>query len=149
MVEINNLTTNVINEKKLKSIAQAVLRAEKKEKENLSIALIGPGRMRKLNKKYRGKNQVTDVLAFPNKKIGKAKFITPLEQYQGLGEIVICPREVKKNVKRFKSTFEKELVLCLIHGILHILGYNHEKSEKKAKQMRKKEELYLSLYGKL
>ena len=129
MIEINNLTTNPIDEEFLKKIAQKVLVGEK-AKEELSIALVGQGRMRALNKKYRGKNRVTDVLAFPN---------------DGLGEIVICLREVKKNAKRFGSTFEKELARVLIHGILHLLGYNHEVSEEKAKEMAEIQKHYLEI----
>lgn len=129
MIEINNLTSNLIEEEFLKKVAKIVLEREKKEGE-ISLALVGPGRMRKLNKKYRGKNRVTDVLAFPG---------------NGLGEIVICLREVKKNAKRFGSTFEKELAKVLIHGILHLLGYDHEKSEKEAKEMEEKENQYLKL----
>ena len=133
MIEINNLTTVSINEEFLKKISEKVLKREKQENKNLSIALVGQGRIRELNKKYRGKNRVTDVLSFPG---------------NGLGEIVICLREVKKNAKRFGSTFEKELARVLIHGILHLLGYNHEKSEEEAKKMREKEEYYLSqIYG--
>jgi len=117
MVEINNLTTVSIDEEFLKKVAEKVLEGEKAKGE-LSIALVGQGRIRELNKKYRGKNRVTDVLAFPS---------------NGLGEIVICLREVKKNAKRFGSSFEKELATCLIHGILHLLGYDHEKMEEKQK----------------
>jgi len=61
-----------------------------------------------------------------------------------LGEIVICLREVKKNARRFNSTFKKELVRVLIHGILHLLGYDHEKLEKEAEKMEEKENYYLS-----
>lgn len=143
MIEINNLTAQIINEVALKKLAQLVLNGEKKDKENLSIALIGQGRMRKLNKKYCGKNRVTDVLAFPGKEIGKQKFITPLKTTKNLGEVVICLREVKKNAKRVQSSFEKELSLCLVHGILHLLEYDHEKSEKKAKEMENKQDYYL------
>lgn len=125
MIEVNNLTTSKIDESFVKRIAKSVLKEEKKEG-NLSVAFIGQGRMRKLNKKYRKKNRVTDVLAF-----------------EDLNEIVICLREVKKNAKRFNSSFEKELARILIHGILHLLGYNHEKSEKEGKKMREKEEYYL------
>lgn len=145
MIEINNLTTNPIDEEFLKRIAKKVLEEEKKERSDLSIALIGQGRMRKLNKKYLGKNRVTDVLAFPESKVLLEKFkIGPAQKFQGLGEIVICLREVKKNARRFKSTFEKELATCLIHGILHLLGYDHEISEEKAKEMEKRQEYYLS-----
>jgi len=128
MIEINNLTTIQIDEEFLKRVARNVLEGENKREAELSIALVGQGRMRALNKKYLGKNRVTDVLAFPS---------------QNLGEIVICLREVKKNAKKFNSTFEKELTTCLIHGILHLLGYDHEKGEHETEKMKKKEEDYL------
>ena len=129
MIEINNLTTVSVDEEFLKGVAKKVLKGEKQENKDLSIALVGQGRIRELNKKYRGKNRVTDVLAFPG---------------NGLGEIVICLREVKKNAKKFGSSFKKELSTCLIHGILHLLGYDHEKSVEEVKKMRDREEYYLS-----
>lgn len=145
MIEINNLTTISFDEEFLRKIAQKVLEGEEKKGTVLSIALLGPGRIRQINKRYRGKNRVTDVLAFPETKILKEKFnVGPLQKIEGLGEIVICLREVKKNARRFGSTFEKELTRVLIHGILHLLGYDHEKSEKEAEKMREKEEYYLS-----
>lgn len=130
MIEINNLTTVSVDEEFLKRVAGKVLEGENKKDAELSVALFGQGRIRELNKKYRGKNQVTDVLAFSGT--------------GGLGELVICLREVKKNAKRFNLTFETELARVLIHGILHLLGYDHEKGEQKAKPMREKEEYYLS-----
>jgi len=120
MVEVNNLTTNKINKEFLKKIAEKVLKGEKK-KIKISIALVGQGRIRELNKKYRGKNKVTDVLSF---------------QYDNSGEIVICLREIKKNAKKFKATFKRELTRILIHGLLHVLGYSHE-------TMKDKESYYL------
>jgi rRNA maturation RNase YbeY len=128
-IEINNLTTNPVDEEFLKVVAKKVLEGENKNEKDLSIALVGQGRIRKLNKQYLKKNRVTDVLAFPG---------------NGLGEIVICLREVKKNAKRFGSTFEKELARVLIHGILHLIGYDHEKNGDKAQEMEKKQNHYLS-----
>ena len=122
MIEVNNLTTNKVDKEFLKGLAKKVLEDENKKIMDLSIALVGQGRIRELNKKYRGKNKVTDVLSF---------------QYDKSGEVIICLREVKKNVKKFSSTYKKELARILIHGILHILGYDHEK-------MKKKEVRYLS-----
>ena len=133
MIEINNLTTVKIDKEFFKEITEKVLEGEKKKEANLSIALVGQGRIRELNKRYRGKNRITDVLAFPNRELG-------------LGEIVICLREVKKNAKRFSSTFEKELARVLIHGILHLLGYDHEKSEAQVKKMEEKQNYYLKLF---
>jgi len=145
MLEINNLTTVEIDEEFLRRVVNEVLKGEKIKKEvNLSLAFIGSGRMRKLNRKYRGKNRVTDVLAFPESEVLFEKFkIGPLQKVKGLGEIVICLREVKKNAKRFNSTFEKELANVLIHGLLHLLGYDHEKNEKEAKKMQQKQQKYL------
>ena len=51
---------------------------------------------------------------------------------------------IKKNAKDLGETFEKELALVLVHGILHILGYNHEKGGEKAEKMIKKQEYYFS-----
>ena len=129
MIGIHNLTENQIEEDLIKKISQKVLEEERK-KGDISLIFIGPGRMRELNKRYRRKNRVTDVLTFG----------------EDLKEIVICLREVKKNARRFNLSFEEELARVLIHGILHLLGYNHEGPKKEAEKMRKKEEYYLRCF---
>jgi len=139
MIEINNLTTNLINEDFLKRVAGKVLEGENKKDAELSIALVGQGRIRALNKRYLGKNRATDVLAFGQNQ----KFpILPRDELN-LGELVICLREVNKNAKRYNSTFEKELARVLIHGILHLLGYEHEKSKTETEKMEEKQQHYL------
>ncbi|PIS39545.1 MAG: rRNA maturation RNase YbeY [Candidatus Nealsonbacteria bacterium CG08_land_8_20_14_0_20_38_20] len=135
MIEVKNLTTKPVKEKFIIKIIDKVLKGEKRKEENLSIALVGQGRIRDLNKRYRGKNRATDILAFGQEQ----KLIEPF-----LGELVICLREVKKNAETFRTTFEKELTKVLIHGTLHLLGYDHEKSEKEAKEMEEKENYYLA-----
>jgi len=163
MIEVKNLTTVEIDKKFLKKIAKTILEGEKKGSVELSIALVGSSRIRKLNKRYRRKNQVSDVLAFggdqkspkENKfpkgqaKIKNQKFLIFPSNKLSLGEIVICLSEVKKNAKRFNSTFEKELTLCLIHGILHLLGYDHEISNEKTQEMEQKQNHYLKICQKL
>jgi probable rRNA maturation factor len=139
MIEINNLTVDRINMRFLSKVAKIVLIGENKKGADLSIALVGQRRIKNLNKKYRKKNQATDVLVFGQNQ----KFpITPKSGLD-LGEVIICLREVKKNAKRFKSGFEKELARVLIHGILHLLGYSHKKSKIGAKEMEKRENYYL------
>jgi probable rRNA maturation factor len=128
MVEINNLTKVSVDKRFLKKIGEEVLKKEKKDIKDLSVALIGQKEITELNKDYRKKDKPTDVLSF---------------QYNILGEIVICPEVVRANAKKFNSTFKKELARVLIHGILHLLGYSHETNTAKAKKMRKKEEDYL------
>lgn len=143
MIEINNLTVFKVDNRLLKNIARTVLNGEKtKGKIDLSIALLELKRIREINKRYRGKNRATDVLAFPPFAKGYGGQARFLQKDSGLGEIIICPSEVKRNAKRFKLTFKKELSRALIHGILHLLGYDHEKSKKEAKKMEKKQRHY-------
>ncbi len=141
MIELNNLTGRKIDEDFLKEVVSQVLKEEKtKKEEELSIVFVGTARMRKLNKEYRGKNRVTDILSFG----GPEALPTSLF----LGELVLCPRVVAKNAKRLNSSFEKEMTVCLIHGILHLLGYDHEKGEKEAREMEKKQdEYFLKLFA--
>jgi len=142
MIEINNLTAASIEEDFIKQIIQGVFKGEKKEL-NVSLFLLGPARMRKLNKKYRGKKRVTNVLTFQGGEFFFEKASKEIQRTKNWGEIVICPREVKKSAKRFKTSFQKELARVLIHGILHLFGYDHEKSEDEERKMREKEEHYL------
>ena len=146
MIEVNNLTKRDIDKNFVKKILKRVLEGEGIEEEvELSIAFVGPSRMRNLNSQYRGKNRVTDVLSFPEKEILFEKFGKHNQKkVKGLGEIVLCPRRVLKNSKNFSRTFEKEMAFCLIHGLLHLLGYEHEKEEKEAKDMEKKQNFYLN-----
>ena len=146
MIEVNNLTTNQIDENFLKKTAKIVLEGEKKENSDLSLALVGQARMREINKRYRGRNRVTDVLSFSESEVLLKNFkVGPVQKSKGLGEIIICLREVKKNAKKFNSSFKKELAKVLIHGILHLSGYEHENDEVKAKKMQERENYYLEI----
>ena len=138
MIEVNNITRAEIDEEFLVQVAKNVLTGENRKKSDLSIALVGPKRMRELNKRYRKKDKVVNVLSFPfDSAQGK-----PLAEL-GLGEIVLCVQEVKKDAKKYGMIFEKALAWMLVHGILHLLGYDHAK-ERDAKHMEQKEHLYLS-----
>lgn len=133
MIEINNLSSVSVDKKYFKKVSEKVFQKEKKERD-LSIAIVGSRQIKKLNKIYRKKNKITDVLSF---------------SYNHLGEIIICTAQVEKNAKKYHSTFKKELTRVLIHGILHILGYEHELNLKKKKLMEKKENQYYTLCQKL
>lgn len=137
MLYITNLTTNPIDEAFLNEVTKIVLQGENK-KGTISLVFVGPNRMRKLNYKFRKKNRVTDVLSFPQTKI--EGFVEPKTDF--LGEIVICPRTIKKLAKRENKNYEQELVRTLIHGVLHLIGYDHIK-KKDAEEMLKKENYYL------
>ncbi len=137
LLEITNLTQNIIDEKFFQEIANYVLEKEKTQG-LISLVFVGPGRIKKLNKQYRKKNRVTDVLSFP----ARAEVFVQEDNKNFLGEIVICLRVVKKTSKRENIPFEEELARVFIHGILHILGYDHFKPEEE-KIMIIKQEKYL------
>jgi probable rRNA maturation factor len=147
MIEINNLTSHSIEEEFLKKIIREILKDESKKEVQLSFVFVGEERIKKLNKRYLKKNRITDVLAFPVRRTKSEKFkIGNSREIQFLGEIVICPQKVKKNSKRFKVTFKRELARVSIHGILHLLGYNHQKDKKTAEKMKEKENYYLGKF---
>lgn len=151
MIEINNLTSEKIKKSFVEKVAKIVLEGEK-AKGDISLALVDVKTIKELNRKYRKKNKPTDVLSFQEKpesitfteKEKPKPQIKKLLKEMGLGEIVICPPIVKKNAKKFGLKYNEELARVLIHGILHISGYDHEKKGKRAKKMEKKEEYYLT-----
>ncbi|MFH1611681.1 MAG: rRNA maturation RNase YbeY [bacterium] len=168
MLEIHNFTTNKIDDDFLKKIAELSLETafnsgefsnlSKKCKVEISLAIVGDDRMRKLNKLYRGKNRVTDVLSFGDKsvmdylvnvtapkkeRISKQGFVEAPDGICRLGEIVICYSRAKKQAKEANHPLEKEIAFLLIHGILHLLRYDHEADEKDAEDMREMEKKIL------
>jgi len=124
MVAVNNLSGLTVDKALIKKIAEVVLKSEKKISQDISIVLVDADKMKALNQQYRRKNRPTDVLTFPEL------------------DIVVCPQAVKNNAKAAKSTFKAELARVVIHGVLHWLDYDHEKTEKGAKVMQGKEEKY-------
>jgi probable rRNA maturation factor len=77
----------------------------------------------KVNKQFRGKNYATDVLSFDS-----------MDQLS-LGELIVCPEVLKRQAKDHKLTYQKELGYMVLHGVLHLLGYDHELGPKEAKEM--------------
>ena len=81
------------------------------KKYDLSVAIVGPAKMRALNKKWRGKDKPTDILSFP---LSKTE-----------GEIYICPAEAMKEAKKFERTYGNFLPFLFIHGLVHLKGHDH------------------------
>lgn len=127
MMTISNFTDNAVDEEFLAKVAKIVLKGENEKTKDISVVLVERKKMRELNKKYRKKDRATDVLSF---------------DYGNSGEIVLCSQEIKKNAAKLKISFKKEIARILIHGILHLCGYDHEKSKKETEKMEKKENYY-------
>jgi probable rRNA maturation factor len=112
----------------LKKITAAILKALERSQAELSIALVGDKEMRPLNAKYRKKNKTTDVLSFPADNSATAKRVL-------LGDVIISVEQARRQAKERTHSLKREMVILLIHGILHLLGYDHERSRRQAKIM--------------
>ena len=105
---------------KVRTVLRSACRKLKFKIPELSVAFVGERRMRRLNKEYLGHDYMTDVITF------------------GYGEIIICPAVAARNAKRYGNTLEREIILCVVHGILHLCGYD-DRSAEDVKRMRRKE----------
>jgi probable rRNA maturation factor len=98
-------------------------------KGKINIVLVDDESIRRLNKKFRGIDRATDVLSFEMKEDGI------------LGEIIISKDTAKRNAERFGLSYKDEMKRLVIHGALHLLGYDHGAKSDRIR-MRAKEELY-------
>jgi probable rRNA maturation factor len=99
--------------------------------------------VRQLNRDYRGVDEPTDVLAFsmlPQKE-ADSSFALPPDGVTRLGEVIISYPQAAEQAKEQGHATEKELALLVIHGILHLLGYDHEEVEEEAKMRTREKEL--------
>lgn len=121
MVEIRNTTKMRVPGAFLKALARKVFAKEKAKKRDVSVVFLKEKEAQALNKLYRGKTYVPNVLSFEMEELG-------------LGEIVLCPKVISQDAKKYGITFKQELALVFVHGLLHLLGYSHKEIEKKSKQ---------------
>lgn len=93
------------------------------EDKELLIVFVSKSQIKKLNAEFRGKDYATDILSFES-----------IEE-DSLGELVLSPEVVREQSKRTGLTYHQELCYMILHGILHLLGYDHETTKKEAKVM--------------
>lgn len=99
----------------------------------ISLSVITAAEIKKVNAEYRDVDNPTDVLSFPLWEDEKGLFVPPEDwDVLPLGDLLICLEEVQKNAIANKKTFEEELVLIVSHGLLHLIGRDHDTEERKA-----------------
>jgi len=116
----------------LKKTALEILRLLKQERAEVSLVLVGNREIRKLNAVFRKKDYPTDVLSFPagENLPGRVRL---------LGDVVISVDKARAQAKERGRTFREEIKTLLIHGIVHLLGYDHEGSPRDALVMTRLE----------
>ncbi|HTW97016.1 MAG TPA: rRNA maturation RNase YbeY [Candidatus Methylomirabilis sp.] len=137
MIEINNRTKYRVNARLIKRIVNKFLAARGWRKKDVSLAFVGDARMRELNRRYRKKDCPTDVLSFAEEGTNK----------QELGEIIIDPAQIKRQAPENGNSFPQELIFILVHGLLHLAGYDDRTEKERLEMIKIGEEFIRKLAG--
>jgi Predicted metal-dependent hydrolase len=124
-----------VESKLLSKIAHRALEVLGLSKVELSIVLVSDAQIKRLNKLYRNKDKPTDVLSFP---IGEK-----VEDWLILGDIVISVDTARRQAQELGHSLEEELKRLLVHGLVHLLGYDHELGGEEEKKFFELEEFVL------
>ena len=134
----------------LKSVTERVLLAQDVGSDaELGLVITGQERVQELNRSYRGEDKPTDVLAFymtPDAEGTElSDFVIPPDGVRHLGEVVIsCPQAVIQAQAR-RHSVKKEMAILIIHGVLHLLGYDHDRPEPERQMKAREAEILGSL----
>ncbi len=129
-----------IPEEKILQVSQAVLEQEQADNEvETTIVLTDDETLKSLNFQHLGIDAPTDVLSFP------ANEFDPDQQMPYIGDVVISVPRAKEQAKAAGHPFENEISLLIVHGILHLLGYDHDNEERKALMWKKQAEILSKL----
>ena len=144
-VQIEDRFRTLLDKRWAGRITQQVLKAEGVTAPyEVSLVFTDPETVQRLNRNYRGVDEPTDVLAFymlPQKE-AESSFVLPPDKILHLGEVIISYLRAREQAEEQGHSIERELALLIVHGILHLLGYNHEQAEEES-QMRAREKKLL------
>lgn len=128
-----------LDEPLLAALARHVLDSEEvDDSAELSILFVGADHIRRLNARYAGDDYATDVLAFPMNEDDEDD--DPLM----VGDVVVCPEVARDNAAKAGSTLERELQMLVVHGTLHLLGYDHQNDAQRAAMEKRMSEILAS-----
>lgn len=112
-----------------------------KDEVEISVSFVNDEEIKQLNRDYRDKDKVTDVLSFPTEMNYHIEGLPVI-----LGDVVICLKRAKEQSEEFGHSFEREMVYLFVHSMFHLLGYDHIDEDDKV-LMRKKEKEALKRIG--
>ncbi|MBL7209672.1 MAG: rRNA maturation RNase YbeY [Dehalococcoidia bacterium] len=139
-----------VRENWLKSIVQKALEIEGVAPVELGVVITDTETVRQLNRTYRGLDEPTDVLAFrmhlDTGQEQQPSFVAPPDGVRHLGEVIISYPQSVQQAHEQRHRVDQELALLTVHGVLHLLGYDHEQPEE-SQRMRAKEEEILGKLG--
>ena len=121
-MKIHNKQKNVrLPLRPLEKFSEKAMRQLKLKSDSAAIAFVTDSEIARLNKTYRKKTKPTDVLSFPAQNFSKHP-----NRNEFLGDIAIAPNVARRYAKKNGRSLETEICILILHGILHLLGYDHE-----------------------
>ncbi len=147
-VEIDNSINELI-----KNCADSVLSYEECDFDaEISVTFVDEEEIKNLNRDYRNKDSVTDVLSFPMVEFSEdGEMICDECDFDGenvvLGDIVICAKRAEQQAEEYGHSVEREFAFLTVHSMLHLLGYDHEHSEDMEQEMFKRQKEILDKMG--
>jgi len=130
----------------LRAIARRVLAAEGvAAPAHVGIVVADDDTVRGLNQRFLGLDEPTDVLSFGLAAVDEAPFALPPEEEASLGEVVIAYPTALRQAEEAERPAEVEVAHLLVHGLLHLLGYDHERLEDEGAMRRREEEILAGL----
>lgn len=133
----------------LTRVGTAILEAEGRTGvHEVELSVVDEDEVQRLNQEFRGLDEVTDVLSFPLHEHGEddAFFAVPPDEVDRLGDLVICLPRAVEQAAEFGHSPRREIAYLFAHGLLHLLGYDHELEEER-RAMREREEGALATVG--
>lgn len=122
-----------------------IIPTKKVKQLHVSLLICGDARIRELNREHRNKDKVTDVLSFPANEDMRSSIYGHSELF--LGDLAICHPQTKRQAKKFKIRYMDEFIHLFFHGVIHLMGYDHEISEKEEKVMEEWEQKALKKFS--
>ncbi|WDT75019.1 MAG: rRNA maturation RNase YbeY [Candidatus Manganitrophus sp.] len=132
----NRQRTYPVNQRNLLRWARQILSLQKLDRAEMGIILVNNRQIRVYNRDYRKKDQPTDVLSFPMRE-GVGGELHP----DFLGDVMISLERSAEEAILYGRSRREQLLILLIHGVLHLLGYDHERSPKEERRMQRRERL--------
>jgi len=140
----------------LQSLAEQVLVAQDADSRlELGLVITGQERVQQLNQSYLGKDEPTDVLAFSmlpeplatGKSEDSSPFVQPPDGVLHLGEVIISYPQAVIQAREHRHSVKREIAILIIHGVLHLLGYEHDKPELERQMKTREKEILGSIEG--
>ncbi|MCD6107001.1 MAG: rRNA maturation RNase YbeY [Caldisericaceae bacterium] len=137
-VEMVNYTRKyIIDKKRLEKLIKRIGELTNCRDGVVSISFVGKKRIRNINKRFRKNNKATNVISFP--------FLDVVAGKKIIGDIVICPIVASEEINKYGNNFVDYVTFLLIHGFLHLLGYDHIGKEDQLLMEKKEEEIFKNI----